>query len=125
MTSVAKFALPLLFLAACGQDPIAPPPMPQTGAQGAAATDQRPANEGGPQVAVAPQRQEVQRESVTDRGNAHSDAPQGVKGRILLPNGEQAAGVQLMLPHLAPRSGPVSTRWQRRPLSFRRAGFCS
>lgn len=71
--------------------------MPQTGAQGAAATDQRPANEGGPQVAVAPQRQEVQRESVTDRGNAHSDAPQGVKGRILLPNGEQAAGVQVML----------------------------
>ncbi|MEC8651832.1 MAG: carboxypeptidase-like regulatory domain-containing protein [Planctomycetota bacterium] len=97
VTSVAKLALPLLLLVACDQAPIAPPPTPQSSAQDALDVNTSQTEDDAPKVAVAPQRQEVQRENVTDGGNAHSDAPQGVKGRILLPSGEQAVGVQVML----------------------------
>ena len=94
MTSVAKFTLPLLLLAACGQDPIAPP----SSAPGEVARErQAPSPTQPEQAAVEVERTEVERENVTDYGDSHADAPQGVKGRILLPNGEQAAGVQVLL----------------------------
>ena len=94
MTSVAKFTLPLLLLAACGQDPIAPP----SSAPGEVAQErQAPSPTQPEQAAVEVERIEVERQNVTDYGDSHADAPQGVKGRILLPNGEQAAGVQVLL----------------------------
>ena len=94
MTSVAKFALPLLLLAACGQDPIAPPSSASDEVSRERPTPPPSAPE---QAPVEVERTEVERQSVTDYGDSHSDAPQGVKGRILLPNGEQAAGVQVLL----------------------------
>jgi uncharacterized GH25 family protein len=44
---------------------------------------------------VAPERQPVREVATVD--NSHADAAQGVKGRVLLPNGQPAAGVPLFL----------------------------
>lgn len=108
MSNVAKIAVPLLLLAAAGgayyflnktgPTPIAPPSGSQT---------QDPATNTGPNTDQQPSPAEVAT-SITETGgrveaasvpdnNSHSDAPQGVKGRVLLPSGQPAVGIPVML----------------------------
>ncbi len=106
MSSVTKIAVPLLLVVAAasgayyylnqsGQTPVLPPEQqtPSTPQQ-----EERP--ETGPAKQVAAPiatPTEIVRTEVADRGQSFADAPQGVKGRVLLPDGRVAAGVTVML----------------------------
>lgn len=107
MSSVAKIAVPLLLVAAAaggafyyfnqgGTTPVAPPsgrqdPQPQTPSKD---QDPKPAPV---ETDSTGNGANVERVEVTEVGDSHSDAPQGVKGRVILPNGTAAVGVKVML----------------------------
>lgn len=108
MPNVAKIAVPLLLLTAVGvgafyylnqqKAPVAAPENagPKTAAP-ETPTDPEPK---GPQVDTVEQIQQpaLEREAASGPlGNSRSDLPQGVRGRVLLPNGQPAANVQVML----------------------------
>ncbi|MCK5941338.1 MAG: carboxypeptidase regulatory-like domain-containing protein [Planctomycetes bacterium] len=107
MSSVAKIAVPLLLVAAvavafgaCDSSPVAPPGGDQQSSQ-PAEQDPQP-NDPKPKAVTGDAaggntRTEVSRTDVTTSGLSHADAPQGVKGRILLPDGRPAVGVKVML----------------------------
>jgi len=105
VSNVAKIAVPLLLLAAAGgayyflnktdPTPIAPPSgtQPENPQKAKDDTNQQP------NIATSDTTN-----NTTDRveakmaaGNSHRDAPQGVKGRVLLPNGQPAVGIPVML----------------------------
>lgn len=106
MSSVAKIAVPLLLVAAAaggafyyfnqgGTTPVAPPSGQQPQKQ--PEQDQGPQD---PKTAPAKAKDQeprpIERVEVTE-GDSHADAPQGVKGRVLLPDGSAAVGVRVML----------------------------
>lgn len=106
MSAIAKIAVPLLLVAAAGgafyflgQGGAAPavPAPPRDEAPRPAEQDPRPEQPAQAQAPTETQRTEVERRDVTDIGDAHSDAPQGVKGRVLLPNGSVAVGAKVLL----------------------------
>ena len=97
MSFVAKLALPLLLLAACGKDPVAPPSPgantpPETPTQVQDPNPVQPAS-----GSTADPAREPVREDITANSAANKSAPQGVKGRALLPDGQPAVGVPVML----------------------------
>ena len=106
MSAVAKIAVPLLLVAAAGGayfllgqgggTPAVPAP-PQGEGPRVEAQDPTPRPVVQAQAPAEVQRTEVERRDVTDLGDAHSDAPQGVKGRVLLPNGDVAVGAKVLL----------------------------
>lgn len=102
MSNVAKIAALLLLIAAAGglyflnSGTAAPTPPPISSTPVITPVEQKPTR---PKAVEAPQRV-AQTDRVTASGNgdnAHADAPQGVKGRVLLPNGQPAVGVKVML----------------------------
>ena len=106
MSAVAKIAVPLLLVAAVGGlyfvvgqggDSPAPPAPPGSEPARVAEQDPTPGPAAPAQAAGAAQRTEIERREVTEVGDAHSDAPQGVKGRVLLPNGDVAVGAKVLL----------------------------
>lgn len=106
MSNVTKLAVPALLLIAAAasafyflQGPshdIAPAPKPVVPAPVAPPANPGPATE--PTPVVAPPTAEPERVAATpSRNNTNVDAPQGVKGRILLPTGQPAAHVPVYL----------------------------
>lgn len=104
MSSVAKIAVPLLLVAAAAggafyylnQGDPTPVEQPPGVEQQDPEQDQQPKPQQPVQVPEV-NRTEVERRDVTDVGDSHSDAPQGVKGRVLMPDGRAAVGVKVML----------------------------
>lgn len=105
MTNAAKIAVPLLLVAALGTGAYllttgddAPPPVVQPGpveptpVRPTELQPMAPATSGGTET-PAPIRTEVEAGAST----AHADAAQGVRGRVLQPDGTVAAGVTVML----------------------------
>ena len=108
MSQTAKIAVPLTLLAAAGvgtwfflqrTEPVAPVVPEVTQPQ-----VQQPVQPEQPKVApiaaevTAPKTQEPVRVAAEPvRGQAYADAPQGVRGRVLLPNGTPAAGLPVYL----------------------------
>lgn len=109
MSNVAKIAVPLLLIAAAGgtwyflnktdPTPIAPPSGSQPENPSKDTTNQQPE---GPKAVTSKVTQPSSstgngRVEAVDKGNSHNDAPQGVKGRVLLPDGTPAVGIPVML----------------------------
>lgn len=102
MSNVTKIAVPLLLLAALAggaaycfnQAPHEPPPVASDPTP--AVPKVEPTQEPAP-VVTTPLVPEPTRTAVVDTGNSHADAAQGVRGRVLLPNGGPAAGVPVYL----------------------------
>lgn len=102
MTNARTIVLSLLAVAAVGggflllQSPPAPPPKPEPPApQPAPAVGPTPVQ---PATAPAPSTPEPTRTAAPAiAGQSHADAPQGVRGRVLRPDGAPAAGVQVLL----------------------------
>ncbi|MFT4513120.1 MAG: hypothetical protein ACI89X_003524 [Planctomycetota bacterium] len=104
MSNVAKLALPILLVAAAAggafyyfnQDDVTPVAPPSGAPPAVVIKDLDPDK---PKVVEADNtvRDPQRVEATGATGNAHSDAPQGVKGKVLLPNGEPAIGVTVML----------------------------
>lgn len=108
MSNVAKITIPLLLLAAAGggayyflndpdPTPVAPPRGEVPKVDPVSNKEQQPklvevANDGTEDNNTG----RVAASSIPD-GNSHANAPQGVKGRVLLPNGEPAVGIPVML----------------------------
>ncbi len=103
MTNASKIAVPLLLLAAVAggaaylfwNQPAATPPPAVAPANPKPAQPKAPAPAPviAPTVAPAPVRTEVE----ATNGAAQSDAPQGVRGHVVLPDGQPAPGVTVML----------------------------
>lgn len=104
MSNVAKIAVPLLLVAAAaggayyflnqgGETPIAPPGNEDVQTPDPVKPKQPDlkAQTGGKAKPI------VRTEAANAPDNAHSNAPQGVKGRVLLPDGNPAVGVSVML----------------------------
>ena len=105
MSSATKIAVPLLLVVAAAsgayyvvnpgqQAPVLPPEVQTEPAPSNPRQAPEPAT---PVQAPAVAPTEIVRTEVADRGQSFSDAPQGVKGRVLLPDGRIAAGVTVML----------------------------
>ena len=97
MSFVAKLALPLLLLAACGKDPVAPPSSGQNTPRETPTEVQDPNPVQPASGATADPVREPVREDITANSAANKSAPQGVKGRALLPDGRPAVGLPVML----------------------------
>lgn len=106
MSNVAKLALPLLLVAAAAggafyylnQGEVTPVAPPSGGGNTEVVDDGRKDDNTEIVKADNTVKRDPQRTEATGpAGNAHSDAPQGVKGRVMLPNGQPAVGVQVML----------------------------
>ncbi|MBL8730520.1 MAG: carboxypeptidase regulatory-like domain-containing protein [Planctomycetes bacterium] len=102
MTNAAKIAVSLLLAAVAagaayllwGQSAVAPQPVaPPTATQPTQPKSTGPAPVVAPSVVPTPVRTEVE----ATNNAAQADAPQGVKGRVVLPDGNAAAGVTVML----------------------------
>jgi len=105
VSSVAKIAVPLLLVAAAAGGafyylnqtdplPVAPPAGEQEQRQDPVKEQDKPTEV----VQAEPDGDRTQvRTDITETGESHSGAPQGVKGRILLPNGQPAVGIPVML----------------------------
>ena len=107
MTNAAKIAVPLLLLVAAGAAaywylehaaPVAPPG-PVAPAPAPAAVDAPPDELPAPvsQANVPPPTTDPVRTAAAPDGAAHADAAQGVRGRVLLPDGRPAADVPVVL----------------------------
>lgn len=102
MSNVAKIAVPLLLLAAIAggvayylnQVPQEAPPVPSQPEP--VAPKPAPKQEPAP-AEQTPLVQEPIRTAAVDTGTSYADAAQGVRGRVLLPNGAPAAGVPVYL----------------------------
>jgi len=105
VSNVAKFALPLLLLAALGggaayyltQTPPDAPPTPPAPVTVQPTPDQPPAPPVQPEVATLPPQDPIRTQANGPATNAHADARQGVRGRVLLPNGAPAQGLPVLL----------------------------
>ncbi|MBX3464842.1 MAG: carboxypeptidase regulatory-like domain-containing protein [Planctomycetes bacterium] len=106
MTQAAKIVVPLLLLAALGGGAAyfllqpgdsTPPPVVTPGPRPEPPAEPRPV---APEIGrtTAPDTAPVDRtQADAGRGAAHADARQGVRGRVVLPDGRPAAGVPVML----------------------------
>jgi uncharacterized GH25 family protein len=102
VSNATKIVVPLLLLAALaagffyyqGLSDDHAPPAPSGGSAPAVQQPPKKADQPKP-VVTEPARQEPIRTAVS--GSPNSQAPQGVRGRVLLPNGSVAADVQVML----------------------------
>lgn len=105
MSSIGKFLLPLAIISALatgiylvsGNNDLAPPKV-----EVVEPVVQQPTTEAKPTTAVqAPQNKpvadDIQRRVASVPSEAHSDAPQGVRGRVLTPDGKAAVAVDVML----------------------------
>ncbi len=105
MSNATKIAVPLLLLAAAGggaywyvnhgagdAPPITSPERPVPAPQ-----PQQPAPLPAPVSPVPAPQPTVDRTAVSSDPASHADAAQGVRGRVLLPSGEPAANVQVVL----------------------------
>lgn len=103
MSNVAKIAIPLLLLAAVAggaayylnQGPHDAPPAPTPVQPPPVKVEPKVEPAPVAQIPVAPT--EAPDRTPAAAGNSHADAPQGVSGRVLLPNGAPAAGVPVFL----------------------------
>jgi uncharacterized GH25 family protein len=104
VSNVAKFALPLLLLAAIGggaayyltQTPPDAPPQPTQPTAVQPPVDKPPAPVQ-PEAVTLPPQEPIRTTAMGPASNAHADAPQGVRGRVLLPSGAPAQGLPVLL----------------------------
>jgi len=108
VSNVAKIALPLAlaavaagsayyFLSKPGTTPIAPPTNQPAKTAPAEDTNSSAAPASVTDTANTATRTERTEADSTATGESNADAPQGVKGRVLLPNGSPAVGIRVML----------------------------
>ncbi|HEB53687.1 MAG TPA: carboxypeptidase regulatory-like domain-containing protein [bacterium] len=106
MSSAAKILVPLLLLAAAaggayyylnhGDTPAVVPQAPDVVQVEQPQDPQEPTPQAESEQVVA-EPQPMRSEATGAVGNAYADAPQGIKGRVLLPSGQPAVGVPVML----------------------------
>jgi uncharacterized GH25 family protein len=103
VSTASRIAVPLLLVAALGgagayyflqQPPPAPTPVSPPVQPTPSETPEQPAPT---PVVQAPLAEPPPREKPRSNGDAHADAAQGVRGRVLLPNGAPAEGVPVYL----------------------------
>jgi hypothetical protein len=104
VSNVVKIAIPLLLIAAAAggafyflnQEPVAPVAPPEQTTKVTSPAKPEPKT---PEVADirGPAVQPDRVKATGANGNSHASAEQGVKGRVLLPNGQPAVGIPVML----------------------------